>query len=61
MSLDEKLDQLAERDEDPEVTIGRQRGQDVEAFQATASRVRRYAAQGYLIIVTEKSRVRWPL
>lgn len=55
MSLDEKLDQLAERDDDPEATIARQRGQDVEAFQATSSRVRRYAEQGYLIIVSEKS------
>jgi hypothetical protein len=54
MSLDEKLDQLAERDDDPEATIAREQGQDVEAFQATVSRVRRYAEQGYLIIVREK-------
>ncbi|HEX7771526.1 MAG TPA: hypothetical protein VF435_03840 [Pyrinomonadaceae bacterium] len=53
MSLDEKLDQLAELD-DGEVTIAPERGQDVEAFQATVSRVRRYAEQGYLIISREK-------
>lgn len=54
MSLDEKLDQLAERDDDPEATIARGRGEDAEAFQATVNRVRRYAEQGYLIIVSEK-------
>jgi hypothetical protein len=55
LSLDEKLDRLAESDDDPEATIARERGQDAEVFQATASRVRRYAEQGYLIIVSEKS------
>src|SRR5215211_7668740 len=58
MSLDEKLDQLAERDDDPEATIARERGQDAEAFHATVSRVRRYAQQGYLIIVREKNESR---
>jgi hypothetical protein len=53
MSLDEKLDQLAELD-DGEGTIAPERGQDAEAFQGTVSRVRRYAQQGYLIIVSEK-------
>jgi hypothetical protein len=53
MSLDDKLDQLAELD-DGEATIAPERGQDAEAFQTTVSRVRRYAEQGYLIIVREK-------
>lgn len=54
MSLDEKLDQLAERDDDAEATIAPERGEDAEAFQATVGRVRRYAEQGYLVIVREK-------
>lgn len=54
MSPDGKLDQLAEHEEDGEGTIAPERGADAEAFQATVSRVRRYAEQGYLIILREK-------
>jgi hypothetical protein len=53
MSLDEKLDQLAER-EDGEGTIAPERVEYAKAFQATISSVRHYAEQGYLIILREK-------
>jgi hypothetical protein len=53
MSLDEKLDQLAEL-EDGETTIAPEQGQDADSFQATVSRVREYEQQGFLVIVREK-------
>jgi hypothetical protein len=53
MSLDEKLDQLAEL-ESGEGIVAPDRGESHEAFQATVARVRQYARQGYLTILIEK-------
>jgi hypothetical protein len=50
MTLNERLDELAERG-DAEITIGPDDGQDLEAFQATVSFLRDYEQQGYLVVV----------
>lgn len=51
MTLDQRLDELAERG-DAEITISPD-GQDLEAFQATVSFLRDYQQRGYLRIVRE--------
>jgi hypothetical protein len=53
MSLDEKLDQLAEL-ESGEGIIAPERGESAEAFQGAVARVRQYEQQGYLTILSTK-------
>jgi len=52
MTLNERLDELAERG-DGQITIGTDAGQDLEAFQATVALLKDYESSGYLIIVGE--------
>lgn len=54
MTLNERLDQLAERG-DGEITIAPEDGQDLEAFQATVSFLRDYERSGYLVITRQKT------
>jgi hypothetical protein len=59
MTVDEQLDQLADKLEpteyqDGEAIIGPDEGQDLESFQADVRRLRRYAAEGRFQIRRER-------
>ena len=52
MTLDERLDELAERG-DGQISVGPEEDQDLESFQAVVNRLRRYESQGLIQIVSD--------